>query len=57
MADFKGFVGGVFGSHVLPKQAGDCFDLGVFALSCGRIAEAYLYFWSLTNINAPCCTT
>ena len=44
MAAFKGFVGGVSGSQHSPKQAKNCFDSGVFALSCGRIAEAYLYF-------------
>ena len=44
MAEFKGFIGGVSGSHNSPKQLNDCFNKGVFALSCGRVAEAYLYF-------------
>ena len=44
MAEFKGFVGSVSGSHNSPKQLKNFFDKGVFALSCGRIAEAYLYF-------------
>lgn len=44
MAEFKGFMGGVSGSHNLPQRLENCFDCGVFALSCGRVAEAYLYF-------------
>lgn len=44
MAEFKGFVGGVSSSHNSPQRLKNCFDKGVFALSYGRIAEAYLYF-------------
>lgn len=44
MAEFKGFIGSVSGGHNPPKQLKNCFDKGVFALSCGRVAEAYLYF-------------
>lgn len=44
MADFKGFAGGVSGAHRSPKRETNCFDNGVVALSCGRVAEAYLYF-------------
>ena len=44
MAEFKGFIGSAPGSHNSPRQLKNCFNKGVFALSCGRIAEAYLYF-------------
>lgn len=44
MAGFKGFAGGVSGGRDSPQQLKNCFDNGIFALSCGRIAEAYLYF-------------
>lgn len=44
MAEFKGFVGGVSGSFNSPQRLKNCFDNGIFALSCGRVAEAYLYF-------------
>ena len=44
MAEFKGFAGGVSGGRDSPQQLKNCFNNGIFALSCGRIAEAYLYF-------------
>lgn len=44
MAEFKGLMGGVSGIPKLPQQIKNHFDCGVFALSYGRIAEAYLYF-------------
>ena len=44
MAEFKGFMGGAFDSHNLPQRSKKCFECGIYALSCGRIAEAYLYF-------------
>lgn len=44
MAEFKGFIGGVSGSQNSPQRLKESFDNGIFALSCGRIAEAYLYF-------------
>lgn len=44
MAEFKGFIGGVSDNRNSPQQSKNSFDNGVFALSCGRIAEAYLYF-------------
>lgn len=44
MAEFKGFLGGASDSRNLPQQLNNSFDCGIFALSCGRIAEAYLYF-------------
>ena len=44
MAEFKGFAGGVSGGRDSPQQVKNCFNNGIFALSCGRIAEAYLYF-------------
>lgn len=44
MAEFKGFIGGASGAHPSPQRLKNCFDNGIFALSCERIAEAYLYF-------------
>lgn len=44
MAESKRFIGGGSGSSNSPQQLKKYFDNGVFALSCGRIAEAYLYF-------------
>lgn len=44
MAEFKGFAGGVSGGRDSPQQLKNCLNNGIFALSCGRIAEAYLYF-------------
>lgn len=44
MAEFKGFAGGGTGSPHSPQRSKNSFDNGVFALSCGKVAEAYLYF-------------
>lgn len=44
MAEFKGFMGGASGSNNSQQRSNDRFECGVFALSSGRIAEAYLYF-------------
>lgn len=44
MAEFKGFAGGVSKSQYSPQRLKNHFDNGVFALSCGKVAEAYLYF-------------
>lgn len=44
MAEFKGFMGGASGNYNLPQRSKNRFACGIFALSCGRIAEAYLCF-------------
>lgn len=45
MAEFKGFMGDASGGNRAASQhLHSRFEYGVFALSSGRIAEAYLYF-------------
>lgn len=44
MAEFKGFMGSTALVGESPQNMTDSFERGVFALLCGRPAEAYLYF-------------